>query len=84
MTCQASLLAAKASFQAVVRFLNLVSTVGMAEPWMTEGRVWGSYLIMRKNGDWEVTECGWWLWVNLAWDIDSVHEVGLSLQKIQR
>ena len=51
---------------------------------MTEGRAWGSYPIMRKNGDWEVMECGWWLWVNSVWDINSVHEVGLSLQKIRR
>ena len=84
MTCQASLWTARASFQAAIRFLSLVSTAGMAELWMMEDRAWGLYPIMRKNGDWEVTECGWWLWVNLAWDIDSVHEVGLSPQKIKR
>ena len=66
MTCWANLWAARASFQAAVRFLSLVSTAGMVELWMTEGRVWGSYPIMRKNGDCEVTECGWWLWINLA------------------
>ena len=59
MTCQASSWAARALFLAAVRFLSLVSTVGMAELWMTEGRAWGLYFIMRKNGDWEVTECGW-------------------------
>ena len=31
MTCRASLWAARASFQAAVRFLSLVLTVGMAE-----------------------------------------------------
>ena len=84
MTCRANSWAAKASFQAVVRFLSLVSTVGMVESWMTEDRAWGSYPIMRKNGDCEVTECGQWLWVNSACDIDSIHEVGLFLQKIRR
>ena len=64
MTCQASSWAARASFWAAVRFLSLVSTAGMAELWMTEGRVWGSYPIMRKNRDWEVMECGQWLWIN--------------------
>ena len=38
MTCWASSWAAKASFRAVVRFLSLVSTTGMVEPWITEGR----------------------------------------------
>ena len=51
MTCQANSWDARASFQAVVRFLSLVSTVGMAEFWMTEGKAWGSYPIMRKNGN---------------------------------
>ena len=66
MTCWASLWAAKTSFQAVVRFLSLVLTAGMVEPWMMEGRACGSYPIMRKNGDCEVMECGQWLWVNSA------------------
>ena len=66
ITCRASSWAARASFQMAVRFLSLVSTAGMAEFWMMEGRAWGSYPIMRKNGNCEVTECGQWLWVNLA------------------
>ena len=66
ITCQASSQAARTLFRAAIRFLSLVSTAGMVEFWMTEGRAWGSYLIMRKNGDCEVTECGRWLWVNLA------------------
>ena len=84
MTCWANSWAARASFRAAVRFLSLVSTTRMAELWMTGGKVWGSYPIMRKNGDWKVTECGQWLWINSAWNIDSVHEVGLSPQKIWR
>ena len=84
MTCRANSWAAKASFQAVIRFLSLVSTAEMVESWMTEDRAWGSYPIMRKNGDCEVMECGQWLWVNSACDIDSIHEVGLFLQKIWR
>ena len=66
ITCRASSRAARTLLRAAIRFLSLVSTAGMAEFWMTEGRTWGSYLIMRKNGDCEVTECGQWLWVNLA------------------
>ena len=56
MTCQANLWAANASFRAAVRFLSLISTAEMAEFWIIDGRAWGSYLIMRKNGDCEVTE----------------------------
>ena len=56
MTCQANSWAANASFRAAVRFLSLVLTAGMAEFWIIDGRAWGSYPIMRKNGDCEVTE----------------------------
>ena len=56
ITCWANLWAARAPFQATVRFLSLVSTVGMAEFWIMEGRAWGSYPILRKNGDCEVME----------------------------
>ena len=51
ITCQASSWAARASFRAAVRFLSLVSTAGMVEFWIMEGRAWDSYSIMRKNGD---------------------------------
>ena len=56
ITCRANSWAARASFRAAVRFLSLVSTAGMVEFWIMEGRVWGSYPIMRKNGDCEVME----------------------------
>ena len=56
MTCRANSWAANASFRAAVRFLSLVSTAGMVELWIIGGRAWGSYPIMRKNGDCEVTE----------------------------
>ena len=56
MTCWANLWAANASFRAAVRFLSLVSTAGMVEFWIIDGKAWGSYPIMRKNGDCEVTE----------------------------
>ena len=54
--CRANLWAARASFRAAVRFLSLVLTAGMVEFWIIEGRAWGSYPIMRKNSDCEVTE----------------------------
>ena len=56
MTCRANSWAANALFQAAVRFLSLVSTAGMAEFWIIDGKAWGLYPIMRKNGDCEVTE----------------------------
>ena len=56
ITCRANSWAARAPFQAAVRFLSLVSTTGMAEFWIMEGRAWGSYPIMRKNGNCEVME----------------------------
>ena len=56
MTCQANSCAANALFRAAIRFLSLVLTAGMAEFWIIDGRAWGSYPIMRKNGDCEVTE----------------------------
>ena len=56
ITCQASSWAARASFQAAARFLSLILTAGMVEFWIMEGRAWGSYPIMRKNGNCEVTE----------------------------
>ena len=56
MTCQANSWAANALFQAAIRFLSLVSTAGMAEFWIIDGKAWGSYSIMRKNGDCEVTK----------------------------
>ena len=49
--CRANSWAARASFRAAVRFLSLVSTAGMAESWIMEGMAWGSYPIMRKNGN---------------------------------
>ena len=42
MTCRANLWATRASSQVVVRFLSLVSTVGMVEFWRMEGRIWSS------------------------------------------
>ena len=51
ITCRANSWAANASFRAAVRFLSLVSTAGMAELWIIDGKVWGSYPIMRKKGD---------------------------------
>ena len=56
ITCRANLWAARALFRATVRFLSLISTAEMAEFWIMEGRAWGSYPIMRKNGNCEVTE----------------------------
>ena len=38
MTCWTNLWAARASSRAVVRFLSLVLTAGMAEFWRMEGR----------------------------------------------
>ena len=42
MICQANLWAARASSQAVVRFLSLVSTAEIVEFWRMGGRAWGS------------------------------------------
>ena len=47
MTWQASSCAARASSQAATRDFRQVSTAGMEESEIKEGRAWGSYPIMR-------------------------------------
>ena len=56
MVCRASSWAARASCLATCRVLILVSTAGIEDDGRTVGRGMGSYPIMRKNGDWLVTE----------------------------
>ena len=40
------------------------------------GSARGSYPIIRKKGDFPVTECRQWLWVNSVWVIELAHVVG--------
>ena len=56
MVCLARSWTAKASFLIVRREFKWSWTVGREVSAMMVGRAWGSYPIMRKNGDWLVTE----------------------------
>jgi hypothetical protein len=61
MVCRASSCAARASRRAAWRAFKRSSTAGSEEVGRTLGSGTGSYPIIRKNGDFPVTECGRWL-----------------------
>ena len=56
MVCLARSWVAKASFLIARREFRQSWTAGREVSEMMVGRAWGSYPIMRKNGDWLVTE----------------------------
>ena len=56
MVCLVRSWAAKASFLIARREFKWSWTVGREVSAMMVGRAWGSYPIMRKNGDWLVME----------------------------